>query len=309
MYYLRPVEEQFTGSVICAMLDVLILLPTMVGTMYAMLQDRRRSLWPMAVPIAIAEVFYVCVFFFSAAMQPLWLPSSLLLLVYVMILVLRAVRQYGRWLRENYADLEYKEVWQNSIILAAFLLCSTVYNLEITNILLQYILQVIDLVLIVALLWRVEKLQRLDVPRPRYLSVPDSELTQEAQRGKEDEPNEKHEDKGANIAEMLQQFCIGGKFYLNNDVSLTQLAEYIGADRTDLNRYFAEQDLSFNTYINGLRVRHFVGLYQQAIASKRPFTIRQLAFNSGFSSYSSFCTAFKEAMELTVVEWTHEQRK
>ncbi len=33
----------------------------------------------------------------------------------------RALIQYGRWLRENYADLEHKEVWQSLLFLACVL--------------------------------------------------------------------------------------------------------------------------------------------------------------------------------------------
>ena len=31
--------------------------------------------------------------------------------------MVRALRQYGRWLRDNYADLEHKEVWQSFVVL------------------------------------------------------------------------------------------------------------------------------------------------------------------------------------------------
>jgi len=36
--------------------------------------------------------------------------------------MVRALRLYGRWLRDNYADLEHKEVWQSFTVLGIFLL-------------------------------------------------------------------------------------------------------------------------------------------------------------------------------------------
>ena len=36
--------------------------------------------------------------------------------------MVRALRLYGRWLRDNYADLEHKEVWQSFIVLAILLI-------------------------------------------------------------------------------------------------------------------------------------------------------------------------------------------
>ncbi len=304
-YYLQPAEERFMGAVICTGLDLLTLLPTMVGTMYAMLQDRRRSLWPIAVPIALLVVFVACSIPFRSVLLPFELPLFLFTLVCVMLIMVRSVRQYGRWLRDNYADLEHKEVWQNFLILAAFLVCSVFYNLEITSLVLQYILQLIDIVLVVLLLWRVEKLQRLNLARRGFTVVPGTQVRHEAPGAEGDKPVAD----SAGIGELLHLHCVEGKFYLTNDVSLSQLADHIGCSRADLSSYLDGQGLSFNSYINGLRVDHFVGLYQEALAIQRPFTARHLAFNSGFSSYSHFGNAFKEAMGQTVTEWMHEQRK
>ena len=39
-------------------------------------------------------------------------------IIYMMV----AVRQYGRWLRDNYADLEHKEVWLSVALLIGLML-------------------------------------------------------------------------------------------------------------------------------------------------------------------------------------------
>ena len=52
--------------------------------------------------------------------------------------MVRAIRQYGRWLRDNYADLEHKEVWQNFVVLAIFLLVYVIYSLDVGALIIEY---------------------------------------------------------------------------------------------------------------------------------------------------------------------------
>jgi AraC-like DNA-binding protein len=58
-----------------------------------------------------------------------------------------------------------------------------------------------------------------------------------------------------------------------------------------------------------LRIERFVRLYREAIANSRPFTAQQLAQESGFRSYSTFGTAFKQRMGQNVSSWMHEATK
>ena len=74
-----------------------------------------------------------------------------------------ALRQYGRWLRDNYADLERKEVWQSFVVLAIMLLVFGIYALTGRSLAYEYILQVVVVVLIGYLLWRVETLSDLSI--------------------------------------------------------------------------------------------------------------------------------------------------
>jgi AraC-like DNA-binding protein len=66
-------------------------------------------------------------------------------------------------------------------------------------------------------------------------------------------------------------------------------------------------DTSDNTYINGLRIRHFINLYHEAAATHQPVTVQQLAFQSGFRSYNTFSVAFKKIMGMNTTEWIREQ--
>ena len=75
-----------------------------------------------------------------------------------------AIRQYGRWLRDNYADLEHKEVWQGFVVLAIYLLVYAIYSLDVGEQIYEYAMEVIIIILVCYLLWRVETLSDLSIP-------------------------------------------------------------------------------------------------------------------------------------------------
>ena len=73
-----------------------------------------------------------------------------------------ALRQYGRWLRDNYADLEHKEVWQSLVFAIALLGVYVVYTSNAGELVREYLSQVISIVIIAWLVWRAETLQELE---------------------------------------------------------------------------------------------------------------------------------------------------
>ena len=102
---------------------------------------------------------------------------------------------------------------------------------------------------------------------------------------------------------MLQKHCIDTQLYLQHDLTITQLAKAIGTNRFYLSQYFSGQGITYNAYINDLRIQHFMRLYREALATKRSFTAQQLASESGYRSYSTFGIAFKQRMGQTVTAW------
>ena len=81
--------------------------------------------------------------------------------------MVREVRRYGRWLRDNYADLEHKEVWQSFLVLATILLVFGIYVSGVGGLVYEYIVQVGGILLICYLLWRVEMLSDLSIRQPQ----------------------------------------------------------------------------------------------------------------------------------------------
>ena len=204
--------------------------------------------------------------------------------------MVRALRQYGRWLRDNFADLEHKEVWQSFVVLAVILLMFGIYVSGVGGPAYEYIVQVCGIVLVCYLLWRVETLSDLSISVP--LSIPVEEETAAPDQ----------------IAPLLQQHCVDTQLYLQHDLTVAQLAQSIGTNRFYLGQYFSRQDTTYNAYINNLRISHFVRLYDEAVAAQRPFTAQQLANDSGYRSYSTFSLAFKQRMGQTVTAWMRERK-
>jgi AraC-like DNA-binding protein len=163
----------------------------------------------------------------------------------------------------------------------------------------EYLLQLIVVVLIGYLLWRVETLSDLSIPLSQNLSVAEP-VTTEAE---DLEVNGLSQTNRENIGALLQQHCIETQLYLQHDLNISQLAKAIGTNRFYLSQYISNQGMTYNAYINGLRVNHFVSLYHEAVDGHRSFSARQLAQESGFHSYRTFSEVFKRKMGHTVSAW------
>lgn len=62
LFYIFSGDTTSVGCMIIAFLDCVALMTTIPGTMFAMLQDRKRHIWPIvigAIPFAAFEVMYI----------------------------------------------------------------------------------------------------------------------------------------------------------------------------------------------------------------------------------------------------------
>lgn len=283
-----------TVYVLVCGLDMLLLFPSIAGILLSMLQDRHRTVWPVLVMLIPAFVLMsLCIIREDESLFMLVSIYVFALYALIMLYMFFSVRRYGNWLRDNYADLENKEVWQSLLILAVFLLFFIMYS-SVTegNRVLVYLLQVDCIIIVVLLLWRVETLQQLSEN-----AAPEAEPAEDVQKASAPPAIP------SNIGPLLKKHCEEGQLYLQHDLTLVQLAQIIGTNRYYLSQHFAQQGLTYNAFINGLRVRHFIRLYHQAVAEQRIFTAQQLAFESGFHSYSTFGATFKQNMGMTVTQW------
>ena len=293
------------------LLDCLLTIPVALVVMLCMLQDKRRPLWPVwlaMVPLVI--MMGVSIANRSEALLP-WMQGYFLLAVIgFTVYMVREVQRYGRWLRDNYADLEHKEVWQSRLVLAVIMFLFVYYVTGYGSITYEYIIQVSGLLLIGHLLWRVETLQDLNLPISSenivvadVTPIDDSDAMDTMIATEETEEADASLSVRNNIGPLLRQHCEEPQLYLQYDLSLTQLATLIGVNRSYLSKHFALQGITYNAYINDLRIRHFVSLCQERAAAHQPVSVQQLSLESGFRSYSTFNGAFKQVMHTTATEW------
>ena len=294
--------------VLVVMLDSVTLLTTIAGTLLAMLQDRQRPIWPA-----------------FAAMTPLVVMGALqirdpdgpfmniagiyLLSLYVLfsVYMVFAVRRYGQWLNDNYADLENKKVWLTLVVSLVCLLLLILYTLGDSDTLLIYGLHFVELILFSLLLWRVETLPQLEEP----LAVEEACTASAPETCQEPTVNSSTSNLAlpANIEQLLQEHCMDTQLYLEHDLNLSQLAQAVGTNRFYLSQYFSRLGITYNAYINDLRIDHFVRLYREAVAAHQPVVAQQLASDSGYRSYSTFSLAFKQRMGQSVTAWMREESK
>ena len=290
-------EDINLWMLIGGLIDCMVVFPLTIIVLLCMLQDRRRPLWPVAVmtvPLVAAMVWSVA--HCSYALLPAARIYILLLGIGLVVYMVRAVRQYGRWLRDNYADLEHKEVWQSFLVLAVILLVFGIYVSGSDSLTYEFIIQVCGIVLVCYLLWRVETLSDL--------SQSGGQVAQDS--AQEPVPMTAETTTPDDIGPLLQQYCVDTKLYLQHDLTVAQLAQTIGTNRTYLGQYFARQDTTYNAYINNLRINHFISLYREAVAAQRPFSAKNLANDSGYRSYSTFSLAFKQRMGQSVTAWMQQ---
>ena len=294
--YLNDTRSLIYGLLVA--IDCMTLPPVFIGTLLTMLQDRRRPLWPIFVvmtPCAVIAVLQI-----SLPSIDLTTPNKvygLVLIVAFIIYMVVAVRHYGRWLRDNYADLEHKEVWLSLTLLIGLMLLLMCYEYT-DNYVMCTIAHLIGFPLAGLLLWRVETLKDLSTDFLTSCSAQgDTCLSKK--------PSPKGE--ASHIGQLLAKHCEDTKLYLQTDLTLPQLSAAVGVNRYYLSQYFASQDTSYYEYIHDLRIRHFIARYRELAAAQEPIVAQQLAQESGYHSYSTFSSAFKQRMHKSFTAWMREE--
>lgn len=298
-------DDRMVRNIVAVTLDHVVLVPLVMALLLHMLQDRRRLLWPWAitqVPIVVSATVGIATHdaFYGFDLPTYWqvVVMALFLLYYI-----RALLQYGRWLRNNYADLEHKEVWQSLLFVVALFLIYETYFTNPGEMAREYLSQFFTIFIVAFLVWRVENIQQLDDNEEVAASDETPVETVDESPAKS---NVVAPYIPANIAMLLRKHCEDGQLYLQHDLTLAQLSKRIGTNRTYLGNYFAQQGITYSTYINRLRIAHFERLYVESATLSRPFTAQQLAFMCGFHSYSTFSAAFKLQQGQTVTAWMKE---
>ena len=294
--------DRVVRDTVCIALDLSTLVPLMMAVLLRLLQDRRRLLWPWfaaQLPVVAMAVWGIAKGDMSYATggngRPGWM------VIYQMAIILlflssyvHALRQYGRWLRDNYADLEHKEVWQSLVVILVIVAVYCLYTTNGGSLFREYLSQFNSMLIIAFVVWRVEALSSL---------TPESLATDSLPNGEGSAPSSTD----AMIDGVLKKRCEETGLYLQPDLTLTELARGVGTNRTYLGAYFAGRGTTYYGYINRLRIDHFCQLYCEALAEGRTVVAKQLAAECGYSSYRTFANAFRTQTGQSPTEWIRSQ--
>ena len=296
LFYIYSGDLHSVAYMVLAMLDCVLLFITFAGMLLAMLQDRRRPVQPALVALMPFVVLWGAFMAYPSSLLEYIAAGYLVLLglLFTGYMVV-AVRQYGRWLNDNYADLENKKVWLSQTVSLVSMLMFVIYVLAADMVVIWFI-HIIELVIVGLLLWRVDTLPTLT-----------SDLSQIGERLRAGDGTS-----GMAMAVsidldqielLLKEHCVDTQLYLQHDLSLVQLAQELGTNRFYLSQYFSRQGITYNTYINNLRINHFISRYEETVAARQSVGVRQLVHESGFSSYRTFSRAFTQRMGQSVTDW------
>ena len=293
LFYIYSSDLQSVSYLLLVMVDCLLLFVTFAGMLLAMLQDRRRPVWPALVAlIPFVALWGAYMAFPSILIEQITAAYLVLLGLLFTVHMIFAIRQYGRWLNDNYADLENKKVWLCQAVALGCMLLFVLYVLAVDMVLIWFI-HIIVLVLVGLLLWRVETLPLLaqntaePSPNPQHLTPTSTISTIDLEQ----------------IDRLLKEHCVATQLYLQHELSLQDLAQAIGTNRSYLSQYFSRKSITYNTYINNLRIDYFIKRYQELTAARQAVVAQELAYESGFSSYRTFSRAFTQRMGQSVTTW------
>lgn len=306
------------GYQLIVLTDTMLLLTTIAGTMLSMLQDRRRPMWPMLVAMLPFVALFGLYFAFPSDLLKLTIMAYLMLLsVAFAVYMVFAIRRYDRWLNDNYADLEHKRVWLSQVVAFLCMLVFVLYEVS-EDMVLIFCLHLVDLVLVFLLLWRVETLPQLDALAVKTYtpSAPDRQVSAELAESAfvpdtmpimATQPEQPMADP-INIdvdqmEQLLKEHCEATRLYLEKDLTLQMLAQVVGTNRSYLSQYFSRKGFTYNTYINSLRINHFISRCRELSAAGQDIPIQQLALESGFGSYRTFSRAFLQRTGKSVTAW------
>ena len=298
-------------------LDMMVTYPTVLYFMLELLQDRRRwdnRLWWLSLLAVMPLTGWLLTHWswWIGVLYGLYLTE----LVTFIVWYVRATKAYHRFLADNYADLEHKELVWSWMILSSIFLSTINYLLTMfqsdmhTIVVCTYAIHLADTIFIALIVWHIDRQQVLEpltaeagvekLPKEQEAETDETAHTLTDQTTREDIII-------ARTGALLRKHCEETQLYLQHDLSLKIVAQECNTNRTYLSRYFASQGITYYIYINKLRIDHFQSLYREAMKEESTtFTLQQLSKDSGFLSYNTFSRAFVSCTGISVSKWQEQ---
>lgn len=324
-------DNQQLLEMVSVTLDMMVTYPTVLYFMLELLQDRRRwdnRLWWLSLLAVMPLTGWLLTHWswWIGVLYGLYLTE----LVTFIVWYVRATKAYHRFLADNYADLEHKELVWSWMILSSIFLSTINYLLTMfqsdmhTIVVFSYAFHLADTIFIALIVWHIDRQQVLEPQTEEWTeevlksqeaeAVETEAMEPETMETEAMETTNTHEVPASRkdiiiykTGELLRKHCEEAQLYLQRDLSLKTLAQACHTNRTYLGLYFASQGITYYIYINKLRIDHFQSLYREAMKDKStPFTLQQLSKDSGFSSYNTFSRAFVSCTGISVSKWQEQ---
>ena len=314
-------DNQQLLEMVSVTLDMMVTYPTVLYFMLELLQDRRRwdnRLWWLSLLAVMPLTGWLLTHWswWIGVLYGLYLTE----LVTFIVWYVRATKAYHRFLADNYADLEHKELVWSWMILSSIFLSTINYLLTMfqsdmhTIVVCTYAIHLADTIFIALIVWHIDHQQVLEPQTEEWTEEVLKSQEAETVETEAMETTNTHEVPASRkdiiiykTGELLRKHCEEAQLYLQRDLSLKTLAQACHTNRTYLGLYFASQGITYYIYINKLRIDHFQSLYREAMKEESTtFTLQQLSKDSGFLSYNTFSRAFVSCTGISVSKWQEQ---
>jgi AraC-like DNA-binding protein len=248
--------------------------------------------WRRVVKTALPFLLFTIVFF-------VW-PTSLIinlygafLVVYTLAIIVIAVikaRRYNRYIRNNYSNIDEIDIsWVNKVLLMTLLsqvtwVISTLYPGLITDTVYYFF---------TLLMW-----QKVISYSRRMRPVPIEKMSQH--------PDNVETTRSFAFAGALEDIVETRELYMNQELTLADLAKAVNTNRTYLSYYFSNvKKTTFYDYINQLRIT------KKSLPMMREhpeYTLDYVAAMSGFKSISTFRRAFIKLTGTSPSQYIHQNK-
>lgn len=275
--------QTYLYDIICMLTDIIILSIYSWAAMSCLQQGVRQKVLQPVIILPLFAAIAAYILYHSEMLLNIFIAlfvlETLLMIVYYIILF----RRFAGDLKTNFSNISEKMLngfhilWTVSIItLIIFFIC-TIYDTVFWNTL--NILT--NLTAIGVIINTSENLMPLPAAEP--IAEPDEVI---------------------DIAATLKHNCEETKLFCRSDLTLNHLASTLHTKRTHLSQWFANNDTTFYSYINHLRVQ-----YAGILLNETSIPITQIQRESGFASKTTFYKCFQEHYGCTPHEYRTNNKR
>ncbi|MEN7343817.1 MAG: AraC family transcriptional regulator [Pseudomonadota bacterium] len=210
---------------------------------------------------------------------------GLALMIYAIIVVSRMIQRYRRFLEATQsAAADFQPRWLNQLIIAIVLAGALFAGIELAPLILDEVTYIgifwPQVLLTAVIAWLgFQALAQTTIPFPKF------------SEGQAEAATEAVPDKDWNAeGEVLQQAVTDGQWHLEPRLSIVEVAARMATNESYISRAVNKGlGVTFNRFINGLRVAHAQDLLRAAQSS-----VLDVAIASGFSSKATFNRVFRD---------------